>query len=235
MALEPLVRLATPSRGGGCIPIGISSQTSNINSQHLHSTMRLLEPMVPSLRVRSAATYARRWSSMFASISPSILARRSSWAVSAIAMAGATARALARPRDRDFWTNSTILPTTVAIEAPAATTKNVMYGTLRSSTHSLYVNFLLSRRKSRSPATSYTEANKRIRRETEQAGLKWRRAPKARSTARMRADLHANAMSREVLARGSAVGATCEGNLRKTRTSARTLQHGPCACTTGHP
>ncbi len=71
------------------------------------------------------------------------------------------ARALARPRDRDFWTNNTILPTTVAIEAPAATTKNVMYGTLRSPTHSLYVYLLLSKRKSRSPATSYREANKR--------------------------------------------------------------------------
>jgi hypothetical protein len=37
----------------------------------------------------------------------------------------------------------------------------VMYGTLRSSTHSLYVNFLLSRRNNKSPATSYSEANKR--------------------------------------------------------------------------
>ncbi len=76
-------------------------------------------------------------------------------------MAGTTACALARSRDRDFWTNITILPTTVAIEAPAATTKNVMYGTLRSPTHSLYVYFLLSRRKNRSPPMSYTEANKR--------------------------------------------------------------------------
>ena len=76
-------------------------------------------------------------------------------------MAGATARALARPRDRDFWTNNTILPTTVVIEAPAATTKNAMYGTLRSPTHSLYVYFLLSNRKSRSPATSYSKAKKR--------------------------------------------------------------------------
>jgi hypothetical protein len=76
-------------------------------------------------------------------------------------MAGATARALARARDRDFWTTSTILPTTVAIEAPAATTKNVMYGTLRSPTHSLYVYLLLSQRNSRSPAMSYSEANRR--------------------------------------------------------------------------
>jgi hypothetical protein len=37
----------------------------------------------------------------------------------------------------------------------------VMYGTLRSPTHSLYVYLLLSKRKSRSPATSYSEANKR--------------------------------------------------------------------------
>jgi hypothetical protein len=36
-----------------------------------------------------------------------------------------------------------------------------MYGTLRSPTHSLYVYFLLSKRNSRSPATSYSEANER--------------------------------------------------------------------------
>jgi hypothetical protein len=107
------------------------------------------------------ATYALRWSSLFASISFSRVARRASWAASARAMTGATAGALARPRDRDFWMNNTILPMTVAIEAPAETTKNVMYGTLRSSTHCLYVYFLLSRRNSKSPAMSYSEANKR--------------------------------------------------------------------------
>ena len=59
MVLEPLIRLAALPRGGGCIPIGMSSQTSSSNSQHLQSATRLTEPMIRSPRskycgVRSA-------------------------------------------------------------------------------------------------------------------------------------------------------------------------------------
>ena len=59
MEREPLIRLAKLSRGGGCIPIGMSSQTSSSNSQHLQSQMPLTEPVVRSPRsklcgVRSA-------------------------------------------------------------------------------------------------------------------------------------------------------------------------------------
>ena len=50
MELEPMMRLATLSRGGGRIPMGMSSQTSNSSSQHLQSPMRLTEPMIPSPR-----------------------------------------------------------------------------------------------------------------------------------------------------------------------------------------
>ncbi len=51
MALEPLIRsLGQTLEDGDCIPIGMSSQTSNSNSQHLQSPMRLTEPVVPSPR-----------------------------------------------------------------------------------------------------------------------------------------------------------------------------------------